>query len=320
MTASSLPKPTRPRPLWGPYFVLLIALLLTALAAYYVVRSAETKDRLRFGSAVERTQTEIERRLDMHIALLRAGSGLFAASAEVTQAEFRSFADRLELRERFPGIRGIGYSVRVPAGQQAALEAAMRRQWNADYTLHPATPRPEYHAIIFIEPQDQRNRAALGYDMFTDPVRRAAMERARDTGEPAASGRVTLVQEIEEPKQPGFLIYVPVYRKGSAPQTVAERQAALQGFVYSPFRAEDLFLGIFAESQPEVDFQVYDGAAQMPVNLLHDSRRTNATSSDHNPLYTATTATKIGGQPWTFVFTSRPAFDQASQRRFGPPS
>jgi CHASE1-domain containing sensor protein len=41
-----------------------------------------------------------------------------------------------------------------------------------------------------LEPLDHDNRAALGYDMAADPVRRTATERARDTGKPAASAQV----------------------------------------------------------------------------------------------------------------------------------
>ena len=93
--------------------------------------------------------------------------------------------------------------------------------------------------------------------MSIDPIRREAMDRARDTGDAAMTGKVTLVQEIEGPKQPGFLIYVPVYRGGTVPPTVEERRQKLLGFVYSPFRAGDLFNKIFGtESEPRVALSV----------------------------------------------------------------
>ncbi len=40
-----------------------------------------------------------------------------------------------------------------------------------------------------------RNLRAFGFDMYSEPVRRAAMEAARDTGAAALSGKVVLVQE-----------------------------------------------------------------------------------------------------------------------------
>src|SRR5260370_41051291 len=110
----------------------------------------------------------------------------------------------------------------------------MHREGNPSFKIWPEGNRAEYHSIIYLEPVDRRNQVAIGYDMFTDRTRRAAMEQARDTGLPTASGRVTLVQEIDAEKQAGFLIYAPVYRNGALTNTLEQRRAALFGFVYAP--------------------------------------------------------------------------------------
>jgi CHASE1-domain containing sensor protein len=92
-----------------------------------------------------------------------------------------------------------------------------------------------------LEPRDKRNQAAIGFNMFSEPTRRAAMEKARDKGDAVISSKVLLKQEITQNKQWGFLIYVPIYRGPRAPGSVEERRARLLGFVYSPFRAGDFF-------------------------------------------------------------------------------
>ena len=109
----------------------------------------------------------------------------------------------------------------------------MRRQGADAFHVWPQEPRRGFYtAIVFLEPLDLRNQAALGYDMFSDATRRAAMEAARDSGSAVASGKVTLVQEIDPgQQQAGFLIYLPVYRRGPRPPTVEDRVAALEGFV-----------------------------------------------------------------------------------------
>jgi CHASE1-domain containing sensor protein len=67
------------------------------------------------------------------------------------------------------------------------------------------------------------------------------------------------VQEIDEKKQPGFLIYMPVYTSGDVPATLNERRHELRGFVYSPFRAGDLFAGILGRNpRPRAGFELYD--------------------------------------------------------------
>src|SRR5437660_10281458 len=166
--------------------------------------------------------------------------------------------------------------------------------------------------IIYLEPVNRRNQVAIGYDMFTDPIRRAAMERARDLGLPVASGRVTLVQEIEEPKQAGFLIYAPVYRNGAKTDTVEERRATLIGFVYSPFRAADLLTNILAANEHQgTDFQVFEGSTPDVANLLYDSApRPDAANSASQ--FAAITTIEIADRPWTLRFKTNRNFEADS--------
>lgn len=316
MKSNSPLKPARWLVSWSPYGVLAIALLFTGCATYYVAATARAKDRLRFENAVGRTKYDIQNRLETYIALLRGTRGLFAASDLVTRDDFRAYVKSLKLRQLYPGIQGIGFSVRVKPEDKDALAAQMQTQDTNNFSIRPQFQRSEYYPIVYLEPLDRRNRAAIGFDMFTESVRRAAMSRARDTSLPAASGRVTLIQEIDKHKQAGFLIYVPIYRNGLTLKTVAQRRSALQGFVYSPFRADDFFAGIFnSEQQHYVDFQVYSGRNLSPENLLHSSYR--PTTADR-PRFKTTTIIDVAGQSWTIAFTSRPEFEGVSERNLAP--
>jgi PAS domain S-box-containing protein len=294
---------SQPRRTWIPDFVLVVTLLLTGIATFYVALTARTKEQLRFDNAVEFTKDDIKNRLDTYISLLRGGSGLFAASDQVTREDFRAYVQQLELRDRYPGIQGIGFSIKTTSDQKDALITELRQQ-GTQINIRPDYPRREYHSIIYLEPLDRRNEAAIGFDMFTEKVRRAAMERARDTGTAAASGKVTLVQEIDNNKQAGFLIYFPIYRNGSNPKTVAQRQAALEGFIYSPFRADDLLRNVISEEHYSyVNFQVYDGTEIVPQNLLHSS---NDNSINYQSHLTRITTINVAGRTWSLVFTTRP--------------
>ena len=133
------------------------------------------------------------------------------------------------------------------------------------------------------------------------------MHRARDTGRPAASGPVDLVQEITAARQLGFLVYAPAFTKGAVPRTVDERRQRLRGYFYAPFRVDDLFAGIFgSERQPRVAFRVFDGRDTTGARLLFDShvitrdiRREGATR--------AVQTIDAAGRPWTIAFTPRRA-------------
>jgi signal transduction histidine kinase/ActR/RegA family two-component response regulator len=186
----------------------------------------------------------------------------------------------------------------------------MHREGEADFKVSPDNPRDEYTAIVYLQPAEISNKRAIGFDMFTEPVRRQAMEKARDTGIPTASGRVTLIQEFDrEPDQAGFLIYAPVYQKGVPLDTEAERRAALLGYVYSPYRADDFLAPITEQKHYDIVFQVYDGEVK-PDNLL--TLRTNELPKA--PLFKITQPLTVAGRTWMVTFATKPSFVNSSSR------
>ncbi len=169
--------------------------------------------------------------------------------------------------------------------------------------MQPPGSRAQYSSIVFLEPFDARNRRAFGYDMYSEPVRREAMERARDTGRAALSGRVILVQEFGTEVQPGFLMYLPVYAKDRPLATVEERRAALLGFVYAPFRALDMMQAIFRDDLRDAHIELHD---------LHESLQTLLYASaghDRTARYAASHEVEVAGRKWMASFGSTPAFE-----------
>src|SRR5437870_5763768 len=301
---------------WLPFAVLAGALVITFLVALYVHRTTLAKDRSRFEHSVQQMSSVIDNRLDTYEALLRAGAGLFAASEIVEPDEFRRFVGEIDLPSHYKGVQGVGFSVRLRPDEKDKVIEAMHRAGNPAFKIWPEGDRAEYHSIIYLEPADRRNQAAIGYDMFTEPVRRAAMEQARDTGSPVSSGRVTLVQEIDQQKQYGFLIYVPVYRNGAKIDSIDERRAALMGFVYAPFRAGDLMQTILGDrTVTGINYKLYDGRQTSPEDLLFDS------SAGHGPVeevsrFRGTNTIYVSGKSWTLEFSSTPDFEAVSARMF----
>jgi PAS domain S-box-containing protein len=298
--------------------VLAISLATTAAVTRYTHVVSEAKDRLRFENAVQEATNDIEQRIETYIALLRAGVALFSTRDVVGRDDFRNFVSHLDLPNRYPGIQGIGFTKHIDPAEKTAWEMSVRASGFPKFRVWPDHERPEYHSILYLEPMDRRNLAAIGYDMFTEPTRREAMARARDTGAPAASGKVTLVQEIDEQKQAGFLIYLPVYRPGAPLVTVEDRRRALEGFVYSPFRADDLLSGIFkALKHPRVAFDIYTGTEILPESLLHRSNRGPGTwPDDYKPRFTTSRTLKFAGALWTIAYTTRPEFELPSSRGY----
>src|SRR5688572_12532303 len=309
---SDVPAP-RPRPrLLVAYAVLTVSLFITFAAAAYVALTSMAKDRARFENAVERTQLSIQRRLETYENLLVSGAALFT-SRSTTRPNFEHFVKQIDVARRYPGIQGIGVAPRIGPDRFEYLRKRMRDEGVSDFRIFPLDPpRAEYFPVIYLEPLDERNKPAIGYDMFSEPTRRAAMEQARDTGQPTATAILTLITETAQDRQRGFLIYVPVYFAPDVPVTVAERRRLLGGFIYAPFRGDDLLQGILGQERftSGIAYDVYDGERPRPETLLHRSRAptttTQAAAADaaEKPQFQKTTTLDVPGRKWTIVYRS----------------
>ncbi len=290
-----------------PAVIVAVGLIMTAAGGYQIEQARLANEQMRFNGVVDQANDAVAGRLETYGAVLRAGAGLFAASEDVGFAEFQAFAERIEVTRRYPGILGIGYSVRVEPGEAEALIARMHAEGMSDFKLQD--PNGEIHAIIYLEPAELRNAVALGFNMHRFPVRREAMDRARDTGLPALSAKVERVQEVAQDKQPGFLLYEPVYRGGAVPATVAERREKLQGFVYAPFRASELLKSVLPSARRAgLDYAVYDGQPSTATLLYHSPR----TFVEEGGL-AATRTLDIAGRTWTILYHTRDGYERGSE-------
>lgn len=282
-----------------PWLVLVFALLITWLSWYNAAVTADIARRDYFDFRVRDAVTRIVQRMQAYEQVLLGVQGLYKASTSVERHEFKTYVDGLRLTKNYPGIQGVGFSLIVPAAAKERHVAAVRKEGFADYTIRPEGRRDPYTSIVFLEPFTDRNLRAFGYDMYSEAVRRAAMDAARDTGTMALSGKVRLVQESGGLEQAGCLLYLPVYRNGRPSGTVPERRSNIIGWAYSPFRMDDLMEGILGEHAGDLDIEIYDGRETTAETVMYDSDHTRSASQPAPASLHAGTVLEIAGHPWT---------------------
>ncbi len=282
--------------------------LLVQLVVWQSLRTNEDRAaRQQFQMLGEKVTEAIRKRLRDHEQILLGGAGLFDAVENVSREQWRTYVERLLLPDRYPGIQGVGFSQAIPQAERDAHVARMRAQGYPDYDIHPPGQRELYTSIVYLEPFLRRNLAAFGYDMYSEPTRRRAMQRAAQLGETSITGKVTLLQETHGKVQAGVLLYVPVYRPSAPLTTPEQRMQALRGFVYSPYRVEDLMRGILRAADLPLALHIYASPGEEPEQLLYASSEAPEPGSAR---FRQLQQLELYGQTWTLRMDSRPEFDE----------
>jgi diguanylate cyclase (GGDEF)-like protein/PAS domain S-box-containing protein len=291
-------------------WVVLVCALVATLWVWRSVRDREQRAAQEdFDNHVQQTKYAIQRRMLSYEQILHGVAGFAHASSSLNRTAWREYVEALVLDRAYPGIQGVGFAARIAPEELPAHIAAVRTEGFPTYDVTPPGAREEYTAIVYLEPFTGRNLRAFGYDMFSESVRRAAMQAARDSGEARLSGKVKLVQETEQDAQAGFLMYVPVYRRGVPTATVEQRRAALAGYAYSPFRVGDLLRGIFEGKPLDLDLELYDGARVEPDALMLDSDKVLRGAGSIRPRFERAVELRVSGRDWRLYIGSLPAYE-----------
>jgi len=287
------------------WLVLAFTLLGQLLILQQLRANSDRAAEQQFELLVGKVTNAIEQRLIDHEQILFGAAGLFAASGEVSRAQWRAYVERQQLADRYPGIQGVGFSKVVRASERDAHEQSIRAEGFTDYRIQPEGERPVYMPIVYLEPFNDRNRAAFGYDMYAEPVRHQAMRQAASTGKSRISGKVVLRQETHGKVQAGVLIYVPLYHPAMPLETAEQRMDALLGFAYSPYRMDDLMEGILGAADLNLSLRIYSGPTQQAEQLLFASKEHAPGDAAHSQ----DVQLSIYGGTWTLHMESLPAFE-----------
>jgi len=287
------------------WMALLIPLFLTYLGWHSAKVDNEVDARRSFDYKIKETHRTILKRLFAYEQVLLGGIGLFAASDTVTRQEWRAYVENLLIDKNFPGILGIGYSYSFKHSDSLKIVRAIQSEGFSNFRIWPEGVRNEYTSIIYIEPFNERNRRAFGYDLLSEPMRNSTMLEARDNGQTTITGKITLVRETEYNIQAGFLIFIPFYKDNLQNPTLEQRRTLFKGYVYSPFKMKDLMRATLGNDLTNINIQIYDGINTIPKNLMFNSDSLQNVSGG---TFIGTNTINLYGKKWTLKFTALPNF------------
>ncbi|MBL8522224.1 MAG: EAL domain-containing protein [Betaproteobacteria bacterium] len=293
------------------YVILALGIVLSGVAWYIAGVLTDRRAQVEFNTRTQNALSQIERRAQRYVDLLHGLQGLFGHDPSVSRNEFSRYIGSVELQTRFPGVISAQYIRRVRDGEKEVYETSVRIDRSIapngypDFSIQPAGTRAEYWVIHYLEPM-AGNEAAFGYDIRTREEPRMAAERARDLGEPVATGVYRLVQDKPDETRPAMVVYLPVFEVNRRGRTAQQRTDELAGFVSILFRSNELFQSLSDTDNPSLQVQVYDvgpvGASpQAPsaANRLFPADSSVAAPDDH----AVSRRISIAGRLWEIRFS-----------------
>jgi PAS domain S-box-containing protein len=319
---ASVNPPEKPRPSQErstPVWLVVLGGLGLSLAAFFL---ALQQEKLTAGTAfIHRADIHyaaLQASLIRHLESLHGIKKLMQLTPSPDASLFREWAH--EIVAEHPEIQVVEWCPRVLDSERAAHEAAARQNGFPNYSIverdargtnFTAGNRAEYFPILFFEPI-KGNEIVSGFDVATGQAAKELVQ-ARETGQPVASGRIRMAQNIGD--QSGLILTLPVYRTGVPLDTVEQRRQAFRGCVRGVFRMRDLLAAAW-QSVPVVgvDTMILDPAALNPTNrfiLFHGTTiapggRPMPTESEFRAGRHYESTLRLAARTWAFLFRPVP--------------
>jgi signal transduction histidine kinase/CheY-like chemotaxis protein len=292
-----------------PAGILLGGWILSGWLFSSLDRNRVEYDAERFNSSIVSVQDQIRTRLTIYETALRGAAGFLAASEHPSAQGWRISVERLRLLEQYPGTIAVEAIQAVPDSKLDTFVAARRREGYPSFHVsslpgQPVAPVPsaEHYLTVYAEPAPVAANI-LGRDLATEPRRKEAAERARDTGVATLTRKVAT-----RGGKYGLMLFVPVYMDGAPLGTIAQRRAAFIGWVSIAFAADALFRSALAGVQDLIDLNAYDSSAT-PENLLFASQVRRAAKAR----FERVTTMELAGSAWTLGWIRTPRFPALSK-------
>ncbi len=295
-------------------FLSIVAIILPLGLTFYVwkVTSEESyqKTLTGFKSLAKDSENALLYRVTSYSHALTGGHAYFKNVNDMTREKWNNYISSISIKENYPGINGVGVIYQVTSSEKELFISRARKEFGGDFSIHPEVSEKDHYVIKYIYPEEG-NQQAIGLDIAFEKNRREAAEISRDTGMPAITKKVILVQD--NTKSPGFLLLYPIYKEGVRVSTQEQKRKAIKGWVYAPFIAGDFLQKLTQGQGKYFNIHIYDGGEEKPENLIYSS---DFDQTEHaKPGFKVTKKLEIMQQEWLVVWESTPSYERKEQNQ-----
>ncbi len=287
--------------------VLLTGALITAQLSWHASQEDTDKLRSAFQTSTNIVANNIRSRLERYVMVMRGLKGFYEGSEQISVKEFHDYVDTLHLQDK-SDLQALGLVTLVHHTEKDWHIAELRQQGLKNYQIKPEGIRELYTPIIRLEPAIANNITALGFDIWTVPAARQALEQSRDLNNIAITSRLKLIQDADKPDAISFVMYLPLYQKNTLIDTLEARRAAIIGWIDLPFRLNEFMNELQIEFDPDIDLEIHDGAPLTDYSRIYHSDGISSAVRLAEGMLQTTCLIEIGGHQWTLLANTTPEF------------
>jgi two-component system OmpR family sensor kinase len=228
--------------------------LITCAITWFIHSTNREEDRLRFEYEVDGIANSVQFKMRQYEAFLIQTRAFFLSSTDISFEEFKRYFDKTRVLEQYPGIRGLGFSQKVDFKNIDELTRTIQKD-QPNFKLWPKGKRDVYFPNVYFQPADTKN--SIGFDVYSESTRANAIKKAWQSGLPAVTEELVLLESNRSEIERGMILLVPIYHINEPVHTIEQRLKSLRGFIFSPFETHKFFLNILQSNSQNLEIEVY---------------------------------------------------------------
>lgn len=200
-------------------WLIVASLVFVQFATYSAWNQAVTRNKAETINAFETQNSEIQStvqaRIQAYVDALHGFSGFYASSDYVSEKEFETYHNSLDLARTYPGVRSIAFIARVSDSElkdfvkERQQDSSLIKGGRPNFTINNLSNFNPHFIATYVA--NQSTTASIGNDITSIPGRYEIYNSAINSGTSYASGTVEFTPTSAQPNgSKGFFIAMPV--------------------------------------------------------------------------------------------------------------
>ncbi|CCQ11345.1 sensor protein [Pseudoalteromonas luteoviolacea B = ATCC 29581] len=276
---------------WSALLSSVALILSVAVTTFLYTKNNRHNAELVADREAQVVENILQRHLGQTLVAAYDLSAVVHKDPDLSLAEFKVAA--ASLRRQHPFIHALSWSYMIEPEQDAWLNEKLATLYDANVKIkgEPLNHKDPRVVVSYLLPEAE-NRGALGFNMFAQPDRKAALEAAMENNTPQASSIVPLITD----GQPAYLLFTPVY-------LFKEGQQIVGGFTTIVVDTNIIIDEAISQSNAQLlNVSLYEAGKTQPFY------RNRGNEPRENRHYTKERTIFFAGQTWRLALSLRDEF------------